>query len=62
MCNCTAIALNYITLQLQKKCNATSYTSGTPQPTGEKPNSEPSRLQVNFCEPTTGRFLPFVAS
>jgi hypothetical protein len=47
---------------IQENCTQVGTASGTPRPTGEKPNSEPSRPQVDFFEPTPGRFLPFVAS
>ena len=48
---------------IQLNCTQVSSTApGTPRPTGEKPNSEPSRPQVDFCEPTPGRLLPFVLS
>ena len=47
---------------IQENCSQVGTASGTPRPTDEKPNSEPSRPQVDFCEPTPGRFLPFVAS
>ena len=37
---------------IQGNCTPVGTASGTPRPTGEKPDSEPSRPQVDFFEPT----------
>ena len=47
---------------IQENCTQVGTASGTPRPTGEKPNPEPSRPQVDFCEPTPGQVLNFAAS